>query len=551
MKNQIYGYLKELVKIPSVSNTEGERDAAKWLSDAISSQDYFKVHPEYAGLYELPGDRLGRGTPYGLVKGSSDKTIILTGHYDVVDTSEYGKFENLAYDIEGWKKLHGQELEELLAMLPPRAREDFESGQWIFGRGVNDMKGGLCIGLALLDWYGKWMLREPGLPGNLLFAAVADEEAYSAGMRGSAGFFVDLKEKQKLDYSCLVDLEPVFDGGQGMEVNIGSVGKTMPAVLVQGAKAHVVECFRGLNAVGVLADFFLKTELAPEFSERYEDEICPPPTWFNLRDRKKGYDVSVPLRAAGYMSMLGYARTPEEILSRLKELGKESFRDYMARMKKQEEAAGICTPLPAVDFDSCVMEYGGLLKFCKEKGGSDFEVWYKKLYEKTGEQVENGDLNYPQATLEVMEALLDYSGITRPLMVIAFAPPYYPAFHSDRIEGKEGAGSAAYEILAQAAEDTCGARLLKKHYFCGISDLSYCGGPREELLRAYAANAPLWGNLYRMDFGAMSGFKVPSLLFGPIGRDAHQMSERVNAASLLEEIPEIMKNFIEQMFAKP
>ena len=54
-----------------------------------------------------------------------------------------------------------------------------------------------------------------------------------------------------------------------------------------------------------------------------------------------------------------------------------------------------------------------------------------------------------------------------------------------------------------------------------------------------------------MDFGAMSGFKVPSLLFGPIGRDAHQMSERVNAASLLEEIPEIMKNFIEQMFAKP
>ena len=38
----------------------------------------------------------------------------------------------------------------------------------------------------------------------------------------------------------------------GQEVFLGSVGKCMPVVLVQGRTAHVSRCFDGLNAVGVL-----------------------------------------------------------------------------------------------------------------------------------------------------------------------------------------------------------------------------------------------------------------------------------------------------------
>ena len=33
---------------------------------------------------------------------------------------------------------------------------------------------------------------------------------------------------------------------------------------------------------------------------------------FPIRDRKEGYDVSVPFRAGGYMSMLGFEKTPDE-----------------------------------------------------------------------------------------------------------------------------------------------------------------------------------------------------------------------------------------------
>ena len=40
---------------------------------------------------------------------------------------------------------------------------------------------GLSIGLAIMDWFGQKVLEYPETTGNLLFAAVADQEAYSAG----------------------------------------------------------------------------------------------------------------------------------------------------------------------------------------------------------------------------------------------------------------------------------------------------------------------------------------------------------------------------------
>ena len=96
----------------------------------------------------------------------------------------------------------------------------------------------------------------------------------------------------------------------------------------------------------------------------------------------------------------------------------------------------------------------------------------------------------------------------------------------------------------------CSSDLLgRRNYCCGISDLSYCAGPDRAELQSYAANTPLWGGMYHMDLDAMAGFQVPALLFGPVGKDAHQMSERVNARSLLEEVPGILQYFIEQVFA--
>lgn len=603
LRECIYHHLKELVAIPSISNTKEESLAADYLAKSLAEQDYFRANPGLCGQFPIKGDPLGRTVAYGLVRGNGRRTVILTGHYDVVDTEEYGEFRKYAYDVEAWKNASGPELEGLLEMLTPEAREDFCSGEWLFGRGVNDMKGGLAVGLAVTGWFGGRVLEGRGLEGNILFLSVPDEEAYSAGMRGAVPLFVDLARRYDLDYACLLDLEPCFDEGGRQQVFIGSVGKMLPAVLVQGAKAHVVEAFKGLNAVGVLARLFLETELAPEFAEVCEGELCPPPTWFNLRDRKEGYDVSVPLRAGGYMSVLGFQKTAETLMERLVELGRKAFSEYLARMEGQRraleemrgggedgaEAAGDCGSGVADSAEAAgdcgsgmddrgghcgsaaygaeipggrpsgvpcetvppysVLEYRELADYCVGKYGSEaFADWQREQQREAGEMIRAGRWSYPQATLELMDRLLTWSKITAPVMVLSYAPPYYPAYHSDHLPGRAGAGSALFDLLDRAAAGY-GVRLEKGNYFCGISDLSYCGGGEGPGLEGYAANSPMWGGLYSMDSKAMKQFCAPALLFGPVGRDAHQMGERVKAASLLEEVPSVLIKFIEQMFA--
>lgn len=76
----------------------------------------------------------------------------------------------------------------------------------------------------------------------------------------------------------------------------------MPAVLVQGVKAHVLNCFQGVSSG--FKQLFHENRTGTGIAEKSATEICPPPTWFCLRDRKEGYDVSVPFRAGGYMSIL-------------------------------------------------------------------------------------------------------------------------------------------------------------------------------------------------------------------------------------------------------
>lgn len=567
-EEEIIEILKELTEIKSISDTEAECRAQEYMEKRLKGQDYFKEKLNESdrtasgkkfpltGSFALQEDYLKRKAVYGLVKGNGRKTLILTGHYDVVGVEEFGNMKEEAFSVDN-----------LMEKIKDCGREngfgedvlrEAESGEWIFGRGTADMKGGLAIGLAILNEYGKKALKEKP-EGNLLFLSVPDEESYSSGMRGAIPLLEALREKYDLDYECLIDLEPNFlvDGAQ--EVFVGSVGKCMPVVLVQGAKAHVGSCFQGLSAAGVLGEIFARTELSPEFAESYEGEVCMPPTWLQLRDMKEEYDVSVPYRAGGYFNMLSFSMTPEEVIGKLEKKAKEAvsfYQDKMERLwKKLMEKKDSDISVPAGAFVPVqIMKYGELVTVCRNKNEREFEKFYHGLYGKTAEKIRSGQWNYPQATMEMMKALLDYSGILSPIILLGFAPPYYPAFHSDMLGKGTTISSKWFELLEKSAEESFGRLLKKKHYFTGISDLSYCGICEEnsssKTLDFYGANAPLWGNLYKIDFEKIAGLNIPSLLFGPLSKDIHQRTERVNKESLTREVPEILSNLIEQMFAK-
>ena len=552
-KKQILAYLYDFIGQPSVSDSDAEHLGAEWLQETLKKQPYFQVQPDFCGSYEIPGDYRKRSIVYGLVKGVTgtatgqpERTLILTGHYDVVGIEEYGALKPLAFQVE--------KLTEAMkdAQLDEESKADLESGEWLFGRGTADMKGGLCAGLAVLGQVGEEIL-EGTFNGqvNVLFMAVPDEESYSAGMQGAAGLLQNLRKKYNLIYECLLCLEPNSrdQAGQKQSVYIGSVGKCMPVALVQGLKAHVGTCFQGINAVSVLSRFLLKTEVSPQFADVYKGEMCVPPTWLYLKDQKELYDVSLPYRACGYINMLQFDTTPEQVMEQLKALAQEAFVDVIGTMQEScreiAKKAGQQPDLSRIPrVDRCrVLEFSQLQALCREKDEAGFAAYYEKQYEEIRRKIQSGEWNYPQATVEMMKRVLDFADLTEPVMILGFAPPFYPAFHSDRLPGKTGAGSAYFEKL-QSVAIQAGTQLQRYHYFTGISDLSYCGSCTEYDHTKYYDNTPLWGDLYRVDFEGISALNIPSILFGPWGKNLHQRTERVHIKSLTEETPETLWAFI-------
>lgn len=546
LKKQILTYLYDFIEKPSVSDSDAEHLGADWLQETLKNQPYFQIHPEDCGSYEIPGDYRKRHIVYGLVKGGTDRTVILTGHYDVVGIEEYGALKPLAFQVE--------KLTEAIktAPLDEESRKDLESGEWLFGRGTADMKGGLCAGLAVLGQIGEEVLAGT-FQGkvNVLFMAVPDEESYSAGMRGAAGLLQELQKSRGLTYECLLCLEPNTRdiAGEKQSVYIGSVGKCMPVALVQGLKAHVGTCFQGINAVSVLSRFLLKTEVSPQFADVYKGEMCVPPTWLYLKDQKELYDVSLPYRACGYINMLQFDTTPEQVMTQLKALAQEAFVDVIGTMQascreiaKKAGQQPDLSQIPSVN--RCkVLEFSQLQALCREKDAAGFAAYYEKQYEEICRKIQGGEWNYPQATVEMMKRVLDFADMTEPVMVLGFAPPFYPAFHSDRLPGKTGAGSAYFAKLQSVAMQV-GTRLQRYHYFTGISDLSYCGSCTEYDHTKYYDNTPLWGDLYQVDFAGINELNIPSILFGPWGKNLHQRTERVHIKSLTEETPAILLAFI-------
>ena len=135
---------------------------------------------------ELHEADLGRQTVTALYKHPEAKeTIVLISHFDTVQTEEYGILEPLAFNPEELTKKLFEHKDEL----PEDARNDLETGNYLFGRGTMDMKMGLALHLSMIEKASaeKW-------PINLLLTSVPDEEVNSAGMRVAVKELVRLRD---------------------------------------------------------------------------------------------------------------------------------------------------------------------------------------------------------------------------------------------------------------------------------------------------------------------------------------------------------------------
>lgn len=538
-KEHILEVLTGLVACKSVSSTEKEISAENYVYDFLKNIPYFKEHPDQCGLHKIPNDPFGRAVPYAVVLGKKKDTVILSGHIDVVSTEVYGEAEPLAYSM-------GEELEKKLSTmdLNEEQRKDMESGEWLWGRGGADMKGGDTLNMCITEMYAD-MAMKGELEGSIFFAAVADEECYSAGMRAIMPVMLEAKKKYDLKFKLLIDPEPAAEEGDKQVLSLGTVGKVMPVIMTQGVLAHSGHVYNGISSLNMLTNIYQKTQGSLDFVDTFDGESAMPPVYLNLRDTKELYDVSLPFRSYGTMSILCFDTTLDEFIDRIKKISVQAFEEEVAKLNDRYQEFKKNNRFERKEklyYPTCVYTVEELCSELKKKGEKEFNEFYQKIYDKAGEMIAEGE-SYPDATVYMMDQLLNYADIKNPVVLIGVAPPYYPATHSDKLPGKEGFGTRVYEFAKKISEERFGQKLTYENYFTGISDNSYTSVPDADYDRL-VKNYPMWGKLYNLDFDAIREISVPSILYGPIGREYHQWTERVNKKSLLEIMPEMLQEVI-------
>lgn len=564
MKEKIIEILRSLMACASVTNTEKEITAETWMLEFFRQQPYFQKYPELCGLFPVPDDPLHRNTVWALVKSDGVKekyigqdiesaysltseecadtmraaengivtdawtkapkepvqdtkkpTVIFMGHHDVVSADVYGDATPWTFDLDNIAAHLDAE------MLSAEAYTDLLSGEWLFGRGSCDMLGGTAVQMALLAEQAEIALGNAGETnggqGALLFLSVPDEESFSVGMRGSLPLLEKLKEQYHLDYRLAICSEPNqrMSDGKTQIVYSGSIGKLLPVVLVQGKLVQVGNYREGVNPVGILSRIVVATEGDESFTETFGDEVSLPPVWMYARDLKEGYDFSLPKRAAGYCNVLTFQKTPAQVMAY-----------FLGKIKAAVEEA----PCPFT-----VMTWVTLWQQAKQREG--FASFLKETEQKKTELLHKEHKTFPEVTLWLMQQTLDFLNYDKPVVIFGFAPPYYPAVRS---EGMKNA--AKFEVYKKALSSLQDVDI--KTYFPGVSDCSYCGITNGVQSPVYQVNTPLWGTDYRFDMNALARLQIPFFLFGPWGKDLHQIGERVNRYSLTEEYPAVLRKLL-------
>ncbi len=561
--------IKELtqafVSVPSHTGTLLENGIQGFFQRWFESTDYFTRNPGHCGFFPIPDDHLGRCVVWALVRGSrvSDsglaaRTVVLIHHSDTADIQDFGPLQGKAYDpmaiTDCLMELQGSGER----VFPEEVAADLTSGDWLFGRGVCDMKGGGAIEMALLEQFAQ----TGDLEGTLLLLSLPDEENLSAGMRAATLLMKDLKVRFGLDYRLMINTEPHTRLAPATGVLYeGSVGKIMPLVYVKGQAAHVSQVFNGFNPVLLLSEIVRRTELNPAFMETSGRESTLPPVWLYVKDRKNYYDVSLPLSAAGYLSILSLEKSPREHLDRLQGICLDAFHAVIAQMDASYEAyaRNLGVELPPLPWRPDVRTFEELHQSALERAGEGYTEAVRTRLAELKDQIAQGEMGIPEAGYAMVELALEFSGLTTPVVVIALSPPYYPSVSNRQMrEQLEAAGSSSSPFLQLAglsdtliahARETWGQDYTCVDFFTGLSDLSYAIYRFDKATMEFTKGVmPLWGEIYSIPFETIQELSVPVINIGPWGKDFHKNTERVYVPDLCERTPALIQRALRHVF---
>ena len=192
----IESLLKKLIGFHSISPEDA--GCQQWIMNYLAP----------LGFTCLPFDNLPVSNFFAFV-GTQSPMLVFAGHTDVVPAGDIAKWQTKPFHLT-------------------------KKGDFIYGRGTADMKGGLA---CMLDAAARFLKDYPQFEGSLGFLITSGEEGDDF-MRGTPYVMAEL-EKQGIHPDFCIVGEPSSRTTVGDEVKIGRRGSLSAAISLQGIQGHV------------------------------------------------------------------------------------------------------------------------------------------------------------------------------------------------------------------------------------------------------------------------------------------------------------------------
>jgi len=244
-----------------------------------------------------------------------------------------------------------------------------------------------------------------------------------------------------------------------------------------------------------------------------------------MRDMRSRYAVTLPERSVLYYNCLTVHKTPLSILKEMKTKAMAALKAALSHVGHEDWEPRVLTVKEVID------------KAARISGEKLFSALPKP------------EMDERERNIEFLSNALDITGDKGPLVVIGFAPPFYPPRVNKGETTRERAVRYAASLVAENLKHR-GFDLKEIEIFQGITDLSFTGFQGEAAeLDLLKANIPLWGRGYDLPMEAIRKIDIPCVVLGPIGKDAHKITERVELDYSFNALPFALKNFVNSLLS--
>ncbi|API92592.1 M20/M25/M40 family metallo-hydrolase [Virgibacillus pantothenticus] len=541
-REEILHLTKQFVQIESVVNTDGEKTLASSLYSIISSYHYFREHTDQVILQPTANDHMERYNVLAFIKGTkgqSNRTVILMGHLDTVDTFDFQHLQNEACSPEALMTRLQHE------PLPPSVKAHLDSEDWLFGRGVLDMKSGLASHLYLLKYYAN---HPEELDGNLVFLAACDEEDSSHGVLSALAILKELQTKQGFDYAAAINADfvsPAFAGDENRYIYKGTVGKLLPTFLITGAETHVGSCFEGLDPNFIVSELTSQINYNPELCDEAYGEVTPPPVTLKQSDLKPTYTTQTALAAYVYYNFFTHSWSPKEVLEKLKTEAYIAFERAVTKLEQSFQQYGEKRgeAVSTLGWQPRVLTYNEMQELLIEEHGEAF-IQHMQAFKNFLLQQE--DLDTRLFSVYVVEEAWKWLKDKAPAIILFYSSLYSPRVDLSEENEKEAALLTAMEQAVIEVQPNYPHPIESRHFFPHISDMSFLAiRDSKEDIQAVIDNNPGWGTKHKVSYEDIRELNVPVINIGPYGMDAHKSLERVEMTYSFEIVPNLTKRVIE------